>query len=97
MKIPNSIQIGGHKIDVCFAQIDNLGEYHAEHKRIKINASIATDDRAVFETLRHEMIHCAFDISGIAFCETFEEEALVRCLDNIFFPAYEKLVTILLK
>ena len=93
MKLPNSVQVGGHKIDVFFAQIENLGEYHTELKQIKINAAIIADDKVVFETLRHEMIHCAFDISGIAFCETFEEEAIVRCLDNVFFPAYEKLVT----
>ncbi len=92
MKIPNSVQVGGHKIDICFAQIENLGEYHTELKQIKINSSLAGYDKACFETLRHEMIHCAFDISGIAFCETFEEEAIVRCLDNVFFPAYEKLV-----
>ena len=93
MKIPKSVQIGGHKIDVCFAEIENLGEYHSEFKRIKLNASLVGNDKVLFETLRHEMIHCAFDISGIGFCETFEEEAIVRCMDNVFFPAYEKLVS----
>jgi hypothetical protein len=31
-------------------------------------------------------------ISGVGFCETFEQEAVVRCMDEVFFPAYERLL-----
>ena len=45
-------------------------------------------------TLRHEMMHAAFAIGGIAHCKPFEdmEEGAVRCLENIFFPAWERVV-----
>lgn len=41
-------------------------------------------------TLRHELMHAALSISGIAYIDRLPEEAIVRCFDNLFFPAYEK-------
>lgn len=92
MKLPKSILIGGQRIDIRTAEIENLGEYHADLKLIKINENIINDKRLCFETLRHEMMHCALNISGLSFCSSFEEESVVRCMDNIFFPAYDKLL-----
>jgi len=96
MKLPKSIRIGGHKILIKVADLENLGEYHSDIKTIKINASIVADDKECFETLRHEMMHCALDVSGLSFCDSFEEESIVRCMDNVFFPAYDKLLAKLL-
>jgi hypothetical protein len=41
------------------------------------------------ETLRHEMLHAALDICGISHLEGYEEEAVVRCVENVFHPAWE--------
>jgi hypothetical protein len=40
------------------------------------------------------MMHAAFSIAGISHSKTFEdmEECVVRCLENIFFPAYERMI-----
>jgi hypothetical protein len=50
--------------------------------------------KTMLETIRHEMTHAAFAIGGIAHCKPFEEveEGVVRCLENIFFPAWEKVI-----
>lgn len=94
MKIPSSIQIGGQRIKIKIEDLENLGEYHSDLRTIKIDSSLAEDGgKLCFETLRHELMHCALDISGVSFCENFEEEAFVRCMDNVFFPAYDKLLT----
>ena len=42
------------------------------------------------ETVRHEMIHAALALSGLDHLEGFEEEAIVKCMDTIFFPAWER-------
>jgi hypothetical protein len=36
-------------------------------------------------------MHAALDISGVGFAESMDQESVVRCFDEIFFPAYEKL------
>jgi hypothetical protein len=41
-------------------------------------------------TLRHEMVHAALAIGGVAFSESMEEEAIVRCMDELFFPAWDR-------
>ena len=33
----------------------------------------------------------AFGISGVAFAEHIDEESVVRCMDEIFFPCWDKL------
>jgi hypothetical protein len=38
------------------------------------------------------MLHASFHIAGISFCENFEEEACIRCIDEVFFPAYERIL-----
>jgi len=35
------------------------------------------------------MLHAALDVSGLTYIKTFEEEAIVRCIDNIFHPAWD--------
>lgn len=43
------------------------------------------------QTLRHELMEASLCISGVGFCETFEQEAVVRCMDEVFFPAWDRL------
>ena len=30
-------------------------------------------------------------VGGVCWCERFKEEAIVRCLDELFFPAWDAL------
>jgi hypothetical protein len=40
------------------------------------------------------MMHAAFAIGGIGHCKPFEEveEGVVRCLDHLFFPSWNRLL-----
>jgi hypothetical protein len=29
-------------------------------------------------------------LSGVGWCENYEQEAVVRCMDEVFFPAWER-------
>jgi len=44
------------------------------------------------ETLNHEMMHAAFEVSGVSHLKHYEEECIVRCLENIHKPAWSKLL-----
>ena len=35
------------------------------------------------------MVHAALRIGGVAFSEYMEEESVVRCMDDLFFPAWD--------
>jgi hypothetical protein len=37
------------------------------------------------------MIHAALAVGGVSFAVEYDEEVIVRCLDSIFFPAWDKL------
>ncbi len=92
MKIPSSVWIAGQKIEISIE--DNLAEY-GQFCLDDMKITLRNTDVDIMEsTLRHEMIHAAFAISGISYCKPFEdmEEAVVRCLENTFFPAWAKLL-----
>jgi len=89
VSIPKSISIGGHTIAVeVVRDLPDWGEYSADTKVIRLRKSTA---RTMIETLRHEMIHAAFDIGGLSYLDGLEEEALVRCLDSLFWPSWDGL------
>lgn len=91
MTIPKSVLIGGQRVQICID--DNLAEYGQfclDNLKITLRK---TDLPTMVATLRHEMIHAAFAISGLSHSKTFEdmEESVVRCLENLFFPSWSKL------
>ena len=90
MIYPKKVPIGGKVIKVTIdAQMESWGEYHAEKGEIRLAARCLENIKALTETLRHEILHAALDISGLSYIKNFEEEALVRCIDTIFFPAWD--------
>lgn len=89
-KLPKSIHIGGREIAVRVdATLEAWGEYHADEREIVIASRTLGKASSLKETLRHEMLHAALDIAGISYLKNFEEEAIVRCIDGIFHPAWE--------
>jgi hypothetical protein len=40
--------------------------------------------------LRHEMVEASLLLSGVGWCDRYEQEAVVRCMDEVFFPAWER-------
>tara|TARA_R110002020_G_scaffold220074_2_gene427920 strand:+ start:199 stop:513 length:315 start_codon:yes stop_codon:yes gene_type:complete len=96
MKLPKSIHIAGVPVKILQEDLsdeDNLskGYYgYYSHKRKVIAVDKNLDPSDVRGTIRHEMLHASLALSGLDHLEHFEEEALVRCVDEIFFPAWER-------
>lgn len=88
---PSSVNIGGRIITI---RIDNKleawGEYHSDNREIVLASRTLEKKSTLRETLRHEMLHASLDIAGLSYLTTYPEEVIVRCIDNIFFPAWDK-------
>ena len=67
---------------------DEWGYWVAEKRMIVVHTPLTP--RKFKETLRHEMIHAALHLCGVAWCERMEEEGLVRCLDEVCWPSWER-------
>ena len=95
MKFPKTITIAGKRIKLVVeefkgADSDTFGEYFHDDKLIQINAGLS--DEESLTTLRHELMEASLFISGLAWTERFEQEAIVRCMEEIFFPAWETIL-----
>ena len=87
----NSVMIAGHRIKIQRSDLDDCyGQYSHERRTIQLDTKLP--DREYLPTLRHEMLHASFHLAGISFLESFQEESIVRCVDEIFFPAYDRLL-----
>ena len=90
---PFQVTVGGQTLRVEWADIADYGMYLHDEKKIVLSVKLQDDADGLVSTLRHEMLHAAFAISGHSFGWTSEqEEQVVRCLDGIFFPAWEKVL-----
>jgi len=89
--IPNHVTIGGKRIEVIEdLDLAEYGTFSSDEWIIRLGPSAKINP---LETLRHEMIHACFAVAGLSHLKRFEEEAVVRCLDNLLFPALESLKT----
>tara|TARA_R110000765_G_scaffold222044_1_gene326159 strand:- start:539 stop:835 length:297 start_codon:yes stop_codon:yes gene_type:complete len=91
MKLPKSITIGGVRIRIRLRDLsddDCYGMYSHRRKLITIDKTLK--GKELHGTIRHEMLHASLAVSGLSFSESYEEESLVRCMDEIFFPAWER-------
>ena len=91
MKSLKSVTIAGQLIKIKRTELEDCyGQYAHDRRIIFLNVNLPEKD--ILSTLRHEMLHASFHIAGISFCESFEEEACIRCIDEVFFPAYERML-----
>ena len=90
MELPKTISIAGHRIKLEVVPLSGedppYGLYFHDKKLIQINANIR--DKTLLNTIRHEMMEDSLLLSGVGFLETYEQEAVVRCMEEIFFPAW---------
>jgi len=90
MKIPESISIGGVEFKITIRDLNgDFGEMKFDRREIRIAPDLDDDD--FLTTLRHEMLHAALTVAGHSYAEKYDEEPIVRALENIFFPAWDKL------
>ena len=90
-KLPSSVMIGGIRFAIVCQKIDegDYGRMIFDERKIVISTICLAKAQLLRETLRHEILHAALHVSGVSFLERYDEEALVRAMDHIFFPAWE--------
>jgi hypothetical protein len=92
MQPPDTITIGGLVFRIVRREMENTyGAMHFDKREIAIAPGLSDADFS--DTLRHEMIHATLAIAGHSHAEKYDEEPIVRAMENIFFPAWEKLNT----
>ena len=90
MDLPKSIPIAGHPIKLevvpLFGEDPPYGLYYHDKKLIQVNNTVK--GTFLLNTIRHEMMEASLLLSGVGFMEAYEQEAVVRCMEEIFFPAW---------
>ena len=90
MNLPKTVSIAGKRVKLEVVPLSGedppYGLYFHDKKLIQINSSLR--HKSLLETIRHEMMEASLLISGVGFLETYEQEAVVRCMEEIFFPAW---------
>lgn len=89
-KAPASVVVGGQKFRVSVAEMEEWGRMDFDARRITLSPRAMQTPATVRSTLQHEMLHAALCVSGVSFADAFDEESVVRAIENIFFPAWEK-------
>ena len=91
MKLPRSVKIAGQSVKIKRGKLeDAYGQYDHENRTIWISNAIK-EERIIITTLRHEILEASLLISGVGWMEKYEQEAVVRCADEIFWVAWESL------
>ena len=81
--------IGGERFKILIKSMEPWGEMHFDDREIRISHKAFTDQKILLDTLRHEMLHASLSVSGISWAESYDEEPIVRAIENIFFPAFD--------
>lgn len=92
MKVPVQVMVGGKKVRIEYVdelENDGFGEMVCDDRLVKISKTRHLDERAVFTTLFHELIHFAFEVTGhSAEWTDAQEEPLVYALENMLADLY---------
>lgn len=88
-----SVQIAGHRIPVVVKDFSGevFGQYDPERRIIEIDKAAAANPKVFKETLRHEMMEATLFLSGVGWSERYEQEPIVRAIDEIFWPAWDRI------
>ena len=86
MRRVSSIKVLDHKIKVVYEEMEDWGECFMDDKLIKLNKKCLKDPEQHWWTLVHEVTHMIFEMTGLAFMENNDEEAYVRCVENLVIP-----------
>lgn len=93
-RLPKSIEIAGCRVAIRVSRLqDAYGQFSFDDRLIEIDRDHLRDDPdEALMTLRHELMEAALLLSGVGFMERYDQEPVVRALEQVFFPAWEKLL-----
>jgi len=86
MKRLSFVDVLNVKIKIIYEEMDEWGECLMDDKLIKLNKKCLKDPEQHWWTLVHEVTHMIFEMTGLAFMEMNDEEAYVRCVENLVIP-----------
>ena len=86
MRKVSSVNVLNHKIKIVYEEMEDWGECFMDDKLIKLNKKCLKDPEQHWWTLVHEVTHMIFEMTGLAFMECNDEEAYVRCVENLVIP-----------
>jgi len=86
MKRLSFVEVLNVKIKIVYEEMEDWGECFMDDKLIKLNKKCLKDPEQHWWTLVHEVTHMIFEMTGIAFMENNDEEAYVRCVENLVIP-----------
>lgn len=86
MRKMSSVNVLNHKIKIVYEEMEDWGECFMDDKLIKLNKKCLKDSEQHWWTLVHEVTHMIFEMTGLAFMECNDEEAYVRCVENLVIP-----------
>ena len=91
MELPKTVSIAGRRVKLALVPFKgdspDYGLYLHDKKTIEINNTLK--GKALIHTIRHEMMEASLLLSGVGWLENYDQEAIVRCMEEIFFPAWE--------
>lgn len=91
VQLPKTISIAGQRVKLELVPFNgdspDFGLYLHDKKTIEINKNLK--GKVLLNTIRHEMMEASLLISGVGWLENYDQEAVVRCMEEIFFPAWE--------
>jgi hypothetical protein len=81
-----SLKVLGRRIRVRYVEIDEWGLCDNDQLMIFISLKCIDDPNQHWLTIIHEVTHMILRMTGLAFMERQEEEAIVRCIENLIIP-----------
>lgn len=93
-KVPKRYKIAGEWVRIRVARkLDGyFGYYDVEKREIVLAPHVARDRALLRDTLWHETMESAFFLTGMAHAERFDQEPVIRMLEQIWKPAMERLL-----
>jgi len=95
--IPSSLPIAGQKIRIRVRDFEGelFGQFHFDKKVIDIDVKVASNKKLFIETMRHEIFEACLLLSGVGWGDVFQAEQVVRCMDELCYPAVERLLKVI--
>ena len=95
--IPTSLAIAGQKIMIRVRDFDGelYGQFHFDKKIIDVDVKVAANKKLFIETMRHEVFEACLLLSGVGWGDVYQAEQVVRCMDELCYPALERLYKVI--
>ncbi len=93
MKIPKTITIAGVRLKIVRRNLTDAecyGHWHEDKRQITLCSTIK--GTVLRDTLRHELLHATWSLSGVGHAEGFPDEPATRAMDVLFLPKWEKML-----